>query len=823
VRVIAQENRGFLKVEEKWRHNWANKKIFEADPDKRDKIFVTFPFPYVNGPLHLGHGFTLVRLDVFARFKRMQGFNTLFPMAFHATGEPIIGVAKRLEKGDKSQIKVLMNEGVTETDIKKFKDPKFIARFWQKRIMDDVKMIGGSVDWRRSFMTIDPIFNKFIEWQYRRLKEKGYVIQGTHPVVWCPNCESPTGDHDRLEGEGEGPIEFTLLKFKIDDYYLVAATLRPETIFGQTNMWINPEIEYGKYKVDNKEIWVMSEECAEKLRDQRKGVVEVGKVRGKDLLGKYCRAPIIDRDLMILPSDFCDPKIGSGIVTSVPSHAPSDWMGLYDIQKNRLRAERYGLDFDEIKKIKPISMIEVEGFGEHPAGDICKRMGIESQVEFEKLEKAKKKIYKHEHHAGIMRENCGKYAGMPVEKAKDMVKEDLIKGNHANIIWELTADVVCRCGNTCHVKILENQWFLKFSDQAWKDKVKSCIGKMNIYPNEARKLFLDTVDWLRDKACARKSGLGTRVPWDKDWIIETLSDSVIYMAFYTIRNHLEGVEPDQLKDEVFDYIYLGKGEVEKISKNNSIPKEKLKKMRDEFEYWYGFDMRGSAKELIPNHLTYCLFHHTAIWEDEKKWPKAFTVNGMQQMYGQKMSKSKGNYITIKDAVNEYSADAIRITLMDSGEGLSDPDWTDVETIAWKRKLLSFKKLIEDNYNKGESKEKTFADKWLESRFESNMKKITENIEKTENRSALSTIHEFLNDMQWYIRRSEKMNKSTFNLAAEKLTKVLSPFTPFITEEIWEMMGKDGFVSLSKWPEYDESKIDKETLQMEDNFKKTCPF
>ena len=131
-----------------------------------------------------------------------------------------------------------------------------------------MNLLGVSVDWRRSFTTIDPIFNRFIEWQYRFLKRNGYVAQGTHPVIWCPSCESPTGDHDRLKGEGESPLEYVLFKFKLSSgEILPMATLRPETIYGVTNVWINPKARYVKAKV-NDEIWIISEACVQKLRKE---------------------------------------------------------------------------------------------------------------------------------------------------------------------------------------------------------------------------------------------------------------------------------------------------------------------------------------------------------------------------------------------------------------------------------------------------------------------------------------------------------------------------------------------------------------------------
>ncbi len=199
-------------MEQKWQAKWENAHLFEADPDpKRKKIMVTFPFPYMNGPLHVGHTFTASRVDVYARFKRMQGYNVLWPWGWHWTGQPLLGASQRVARGDEAYIRVLREvDGVPEAELKKFVDPLYMAQYYTNEGRLAAKGVGFSIDWRREFTTVMPTFQKFIEWQYKNLKEKGYVTKGTHPVVWCPKDQSPTGDHDRQIGEGVTPEEYTL-------------------------------------------------------------------------------------------------------------------------------------------------------------------------------------------------------------------------------------------------------------------------------------------------------------------------------------------------------------------------------------------------------------------------------------------------------------------------------------------------------------------------------------------------------------------------------------------------------------------------------------
>ncbi|MGH2639582.1 MAG: class I tRNA ligase family protein, partial [Rhabdochlamydiaceae bacterium] len=260
---------------------WAKDHVFESDPDpSKEKKFVTFPFPYMNGPLHIGHAFTSTRVDVYARYKRMQGYDVLFPWAWHWTGQPIVAAAERLANGDKAMMKEFVDiDKVPLKDLPKFYDPKYMAQHYTDYGRTALKRLAMSIDWRREFHTTDmePTFNKFVIWQYDKLREKGYVTRGTHPVVWCPRDQSPTGDHDRVEGEGITWEEYTLILFMLEgsEIYLPAATFRPETIFGVTNLWLNPDAEYSEIAIDGKERWIVSKDAADKLKDQLRSITLV--------------------------------------------------------------------------------------------------------------------------------------------------------------------------------------------------------------------------------------------------------------------------------------------------------------------------------------------------------------------------------------------------------------------------------------------------------------------------------------------------------------------------------------------------------------------
>jgi leucyl-tRNA synthetase len=797
-------------IEEKWQKKWEDARVFEADPDpKREKMLVTFPYPYLNGPLHVGHTFTATRVDVYARFKRMQGYNVLWPWAWHWTGQPLLGASERVAKGDEAYIRVLREvDGVPDEELKKFVDPFYMAQYYTDEGRKIVKRIGFSVDWRREFTTVMPTYQRFITWQYLNLHEKGYVTRGTHPVVWCPKDQSPTGDHDRQVGEGVTPEEYTLIKYKLDEEtFLPAATFRPETIFGVTNMWINPDADYVEASV-NGEKWIVSQEAAEKLKEQERKV-EVKRVfKGRELIGRNFTNPVTGKQFPILPGWFVDPKTATGVVYSVPAHAPYDWLALKDLQEKPAVLGEFGVDAEMVKAIKSISLIKVEGYGEFPAVEIVEAMGIRDQHD-PRADEATKALYKKEFHGGVLKANCGVYSGKTVREVKDVLIADFKRQGYVDSMYDLPEPVVCRCMTPCIVKVLSDQWFLNYSDADWKAQAKEVVAQMQIYPEAARQYFLTVIDWLKEWACARTTGFGTPLPWGKGWIVETLSDSTIYMAFYTINKHINeyGIEPEALTREVFDYIFYGKGEAQPICQDSEIPADILEAMRQEFLYWYPLDLRVSAKELVPNHLTFCIFHHAALFPREH-WPRAMGVNGMLMIEGKQMHKSKGNFVTMKNGVDKYGADATRCALLLGAEGMDDPDWRGENAADIQIKLESLHHLALDIIEKAKSDEAGHMEKWLLSKMQQRIGEVTRNLDELKTRTSLEiALFEVWNDFRWYARRKGETQAEAVQEALEVWLRLLAPFAPHICEELWSAAGKENFISLADWPKVDEGKVD----------------
>lgn len=835
----------FKAIEEKWQKRWLEERVFEPDRNakpKEKKFYITVAFPYLSGHLHVGHARTYTIPDVIARFKRMQGYNVLFPMAWHITGAPIVGIAERIKNRDPKTIHIYRDVYKVPEDILwKFEDPKEIVKYFMKAAKETFIRAGFSVDWTREFHTTSlfPPFSKFVEWQFWTLKDMGLVVKGAHRVRWDPVVGTPLGDHDIMEGEDVQILEYVIIKFILEEngekIYLPAATLRPETVYGVTNMWLNPNATYVKAKVkrgDKVETWIISKEAAYKLSFQDREIEVIEEFKGEKLIGKYVKNPVTGDEVIILPAEFIDPDNATGVVMSVPAHAPFDHIALEDLKKETELLLKFDIDPRVLEDITYISLIELEGYGEFPAVEEAEKLGVKSQRDKEKLEEATKNIYKAEYHKGVFK--IEPYKGKPVQEVKELIAKELQEKGIAEIMYEFAEKpVISRFGNQAVIKIIHDQWFIDYGNPEWKEKAREALASMTIYPESRRAQFEAVIDWLDKKACARKVGLGTPLPWDPEWVIESLSDSTIYMAYYTISRHInklreEGrLDPEKLTREFFDYIFREDFSEEKekeLAEKTGIPAEIIHEMKEEFEYWYPLDWRCSAKDLIPNHLTFFIFNHTAIFKREH-WPKGIAVNGFGTLEGQKMSKSKGNVLNFIDAIEENGADVVRLYIMGLAEHDSDFDWRRKEVGKLRRQVERFYELISEfsSYEAKEGVELKAIDRWMLHRLNKAIEGTTKALEEFRTRTAVQwAFYTVLNDLRWYMRRTEGRDDEAKRFVLRKLADVwvrlMAPFTPHISEELWEKLGGEGFVSLAKWPEPVPEWWD-ETVEAEEEFVK----
>lgn len=482
---------------------WADERLFEIDaPDadaaiKPEKFMATFPYPYMNGKLHLGHSFSLSKVEFAVSYERMKGKKALFPFGFHCTGMPIKASADKIkrelemfgpnfelpaEKDDDTegaaaapangapapakkskvaaktgnhqyQFQIMLSMGVPLEEIHKFADPLHWLYYFPPMAIKDLKALGIKNDWRRSFITTDvnPYYDSFIRWQFNKLNsmEPKKVKFGERYTIYSPLDGQPCMDHDRASGEGVGVQEYTGIKIRVlnDELikmnegtfevkgkkvgdalvkelvsgklgkdakiFMVAATLRPETMYGQTNCYVGPEISYGVFRVQTAsgedEFWIVTDRAARNMSYQGlfgkarpKGEVDkVLTLQGWDLVGVPIKAPLTPYEkVYLLPMEGVLSTKGTGVVTSVPSDSPDDFITLSDLAK---KPAYYNIDASWVEPfLPPIEIIDTPEYGRLAAVKACEVFKIRSPKDKVPLAQAKEAVYKLGFYGGTM-------------------------------------------------------------------------------------------------------------------------------------------------------------------------------------------------------------------------------------------------------------------------------------------------------------------------------------------------------------------------------------------------------------------------------------
>ena len=845
-------------IEARWRERWAEAGTYESDPpreadvgedededesrddvdsdevtganagDGREKTFVTVPYPYPNGGMHVGHARTYTVPDVYARYRRLQGDNVLFPLAWHITGTPIIGAVERLNSGEEEQLSILRDTyGVPENTLQELETPMGFARYFiEEHYKRNLQALGLSIDWRREFTTNDERYSKFVTWQYETLHDRGLLEKGLNPVNYCTNERQPVTTHDLLEGEEAEFQDYTLVEFgwkgegstgsdggddeddrndgdseggepEADEVIVPMATLRPETVRGVTNAYVDPGAEYVLADV-NGERWFVAATAAEKLALQQRDVSVIEEVSGERLVGERVENPVTGEDVLVLPATFVDAGNATGVVMSVPAHSPDDWIALAEAKADAERMERYGIDTAEVKEIEPRAIIDVEGFGEFPAKNAVEERNIDSSND-PRLVEATQDVYNREFHTGVLSAEYGEYAGEVVEDVREELREAYRERGAFDAMYEFTEEVVCRCGGAVEVSIQET-WFLRYNDEAWMEKTREAVADMEAIPENTREQYYHTIDWLEEWPCIRNYGLGTELPWDPEFIIEPLSDSTIYMAYYTIAHRLDEIPPEELDRDFFDALFYGPEAV-------SDPDERALALREEWNYWYPVDFRCSATDLIPNHLMFFLYHHAELF-DSTDWPGGITGMGMGLLEGSAMSSSKGHVVLPSDAIERYGADTVRFFLLNSSEPWQDFDWRAERVGDTRRQLERFwnraEELIDGDASDaevtdggeavgvgGERLELDHTDRWLLSKLQTTIAEATQAMDDFQTRAASqATFFRFEEHLRWYRRRTDLDRPAarwTLRTVLEARLELLAPFVPFLTNELHERL------------------------------------
>jgi leucyl-tRNA synthetase len=745
----------------------------------------------MNGTLHAGHSFTASKVEFTAGFSRMVGKRALFPLGFHCTGMPIKACADKLvedvrrfgknfegykeeteevedapaENGApvapvqgqvkdditkfsskkskaagkavklKYQFQIMLALGISREEIHKFADASYWLEYFPPLCENDLTGFGARIDWRRKFVTTDanPYYDAFVRWQMNRLKELNKIMYGNRYTIYSPKDGQPCMDHDRTEGEGIGPTEYTALKLQVKEWapevaevvegkipkdarvYFIPATLRPETMYGQTCCFVGPKIRYGIFKVSESEYFIATKRAAWNMAFQGKfydvdhfpceqsELQPVVELPGSAFVGTLVNAPLSfhTEGVRILPMDSVLATKGTGVVTCVPSDSPDDYATVRDLAK---KADFYGIK-REWAELEIVPLIDTPSYGNLAAKHLVETMKINSPKDAAQLAQAKDLAYSEGFYKGKML--VGEFKGQSVQDAKDKVRKSLIDSGDAFPFADPSGKVVSRSADECVVAYL-GQWFLNYgeNDREWQQTVIDYVNNgLNCYVRETTNQFNANLEWLNRWACARTYGLGTKLPWDKKFLVESLSDSTIYMAYYTISHLLHSdifgskpgklnIKPEQMTDEVWDCIYHKKQISEDLIKASGISEESFQTMRREFEYWYPLDMRVSGKDLIPNHLTFMLYIHLALFPREY-WPRSVRSNGHLLLNGAKMSKSTGNFLTLSEAVKKFGADATRIALADAGDGIEDANFEEKGANGAIMRMHTLKEWIEE--------------------------------------------------------------------------------------------------------------------------------
>jgi leucyl-tRNA synthetase len=682
----------------------------EIDFDDGEKgELITVPYPYQNGRLHLGHGITTLRTDIHARYLRGIGKKVLFPFGFHGTGMPIVACAQKLKEElidktkmekENSQTKILLSMGVSEDELINFVNPKYWLIYFPQIAKKDIIDFGLSVDHRRSFVTTDinPHYDSFIKWQFEHLNKQGRLYYGKKKIIYSIKDGQPCADHDRSIGEGVEPKKYYLIKFKLTDdnniydgnTFVLIATLHPETIYASMNLWIKPDGDYVVFKMNDCN-YITRFESWRNLCCQYECEYEIiNKIKGHELHMKKTINPLNLNVNLIYGLKEVSDEMGTGIVMSVPAHASFD---AYYYKKY-------------ISIEKPLSAISIDDDEYYAWNLITEKFNITN------IQTTSEEAYKKMYHCGIL--NVGDYKGTTIIDMLKIIENPESKFNlELKMIeyYEPEKKVISRSGDICVVSNTD-QWFIKYDDSTVKEKVRKHIEYYMDLKDGIRKKLLQVLDWIKEWPVSRTVGMGTYLLDSDKFLIDSLSDSTIYMAYYTIAHLVSKYDVSKYTFDIWNYIFLKKSSKPKIEDKKF--NDDIDRMKKEFNFWYPIT-RVSGKDLVGNHLIMCLMNHAFIWNDEpEKWPHCYSINGHLMIDGEKMSKSTGNFYTLNEIITKYGVSATRFSLTESAnESVNDANFQTSSASKMKEKFLSdyhdFDK-VKTYYDLSIDRELSFIDK-----------------------------------------------------------------------------------------------------------------
>ncbi len=550
----------------------------------RGKFYAVNAYPGPSGFLHVGTVRGLLYTDALHRYHRMLGESVLFPFGIHASGLPAVTFAQRVQNRDPVILQQLEDNGVPASERERLENPEYVVRFLGESYRSVLRSIGVLFDETTFLTTIDEDYRAFIRWQFRALERAKVLVRGTYTSSVCPVCGPVAVDPSETDLSAGGDAEllrFATVPFRLDDgRILLAATLRPETVYGVTNLWLAP----GETLVvwhEGDHAFIVARPGAERLVEQHGG--HLGhEVPASELIGREVEVPLRKTKVPILESALVTPEVGTGVVMSVPAHAPADeaaLRGLPGSVRTTIEAPPILLKIPS-RVTLTASETELTAGSGTPAERALRATGAASLADTAALEEATERLYRLEFARGEM--TVPALAGVPVREARTRVVEMLTEEGPTFELQEFSKPVICRNGHAVIIRKVPDQWFLAYGDPDWKERTREAASRLVTWPTDYGRELSGIIDWFTDRPCTRKGRwLGTPFPLDPEWVIEPIADSTFYMAYFIVRRFVSTgrLSLPQLTDAFFDYVFLGEGPGEP-----TVDRKLLEEVRAEFLY-----------------------------------------------------------------------------------------------------------------------------------------------------------------------------------------------------------------------------------------------
>ena len=724
-------------VEDRIYDFWLKGKYFHAKTEEGKKTYtIVIPPPNITGQLHMGHALDNTLQDILIRWKRMQGYDTLWvPGTDHAS---IATEAKIVE--------AMKKEGINKDDIGR---DGFLKRAWEwkaaygGRIIEQLKKLGSSCDWDRERFTLDEGCSKAVREVFVRLYEKDLIYRGNRMVNWCPCCKTSISDAEVEYDEKDSNFWHLLYTVKETGEQLELATTRPETMLGDTAVAINAEDE-----------------------------------RYAHLHGCHVILPLLNKEIPIVCDEHADMTKGTGVVKITPAHDPNDF---------------------EVGRRHNLPMVRTFTYDGHMTGAADKAV-YDELVASGKAAPDEPEVL-----------DCGKYAGMTTMEARKAILADLEEGGYIKYIEPLKHEVgTCYRCHTSIEPMVSKQWFVRMEPLA-KPAIEAVErGETVFVPERFTKNYMNWMRGTRDWCISRQLWWGHRIPaWycadcGKTTVSKTDIDCCPYCSSKNIEQDSDTLDT-WFSSALWPFSTLG------------WPDE-----TSDLKHYYPTNTLVTGYDIIGFWVSRMIF--SALEYTGQVPFDTVLIHGLvRDALGRKMSKSLGNGIDPLEIIDQYGADALRLTLATGNSPGNDMRFSDEKVGAsrnFANKLWNASRFILMNIGDEDIKcelpaNLALEDKWVISLYNDLVKEVTDNLEKFELGMAVAKLYDFIWDVfcDWYIEIAKirlqkggseaKDAKQVLVWVMSNTLKLLHPFMPFITEEIWQTLPHDGeSIMISAWPEYD---------------------